>query len=113
MQLQNQIGLLRLQVQDARQEESSQTNSFTAASTAITIASGAVVVLLTLGGVLATVLGYRFVKTEVSKIFENRVDVAIREHGQEVFGREAGALREEWDTKFADLYEQARRASNG
>jgi hypothetical protein len=109
-QLRVEVRELETQLTDQAEAHASQANAFTADATDISIAGALSVLLVTLGGLMAALLGYRFIQSKVGEHLRTNVDEAVKAHGHEVFEREAGALHAEYDAKFAELYERAHKA---
>jgi hypothetical protein len=108
-QLRVEVRELKTKLTDQAEAHASQANAFTADATDISIAGALSVLLVTLGGLAAALLGYRFIQSKVGEHLRTNVDEAVKAHGQQVFEREAGALHAEYDAKFAELYKRAHK----
>jgi hypothetical protein len=103
-QLQAQVRDLSVKLEDQAEARTRQADAFNADAITISVVSALGVLLVTLGGLAAALMGYRFIQTQVKDHLATRVNDAIKIHGREIFEREAGVLHAEYDTKLADLY---------
>ncbi len=102
---------IRAQVQrmqaklDAEQEaRDRQADAFDAATQQVEVVNAALAVVLALGGIGATVLGLRWVRSYTEQRVAARIDETIRDAGTELFTKEAARLTSEYDEKFAAAY---------
>jgi hypothetical protein len=102
--LRQQVRELAIKLEDQTAATSSQADAFNSDAVAISAAAGLSILLVTLGGIAAAVLGYQAIQRQAKEHIEQRVDAAITAHGEQIFQQEAGALHERWETKFANLY---------
>jgi hypothetical protein len=109
IEFEQQVRNLNTKLDDQGEARTTQANAFNADAIAITAAAGLGILLVTLGGFGAAFLGYRSIQNEAKEHIAQKVDDAIRTHGREVFEQEASKLYAEYDGKFADLYERARK----
>lgn len=99
---------LAIKLEDQAEARTRQADAFNADALTISIVSGVGILFITLGGIAVTILSYRFIQRQVADHITNRMDSSIRTHGAEVFEREAGALRDEYEERFDQLYRRAK-----
>lgn len=69
--------------------------------------------ILAIGSLLAAVLGFAMVRIWIRSLVENQLRQITSQEVSRVANMEMCRLREEWDPKFAELYQEYRRVAKG
>lgn len=107
--LQERLIRVETQLEDEQEAHDRQADAFDAAISRIEYLAFALVVVLTLAAIVAGVLTIRWVQDSAKEQVRKQVKTTVEESGEEVFATEARALREEYEDKFAELYQRFAR----
>jgi hypothetical protein len=106
--LSRRVERLEYQLQAQQEARNRQAEAFDAAVREIELMNGALILVITVGGIGATLLTLNWVRDYAKTQMDRKIDEAVRVAGSATFAREAAALREEYDEKFAKAYEDYR-----
>lgn len=108
-QVRSELGTLDSRLDGQSEARDRQADAFDAATKQIEVVNAALAIILALGGIGATLLALRWVQSYTRAQVQTRIDSTLRQVGSATFDREARDLREEYETKFAELYSRYNR----
>lgn len=103
-QLRERINALEIKLAAQEEARDRQADAFDAATRQVEVVNSALAIILALGGIGATLLGLRWVRSYTEQRVAEQIDKTFREAGTAIFDREAAALVQTYDAKFADAY---------
>lgn len=111
--LQRQVDRLSAKVGAAQEARDRQADSIDLTLTVVTIFIGGVALVVTVGAIVATVIGYRVVRHYVENEMAARISENVERTGREVFESQADGLRDKYDARLAELFDRFERTTGG
>jgi hypothetical protein len=87
-----------------------QADSYSAAISRTESNINVILIVMSVAAILVTILGYAIVRGWISRTVEERITIITSEHIQNSVKAEVEKVRQEWDPKFAALYEEYRKS---
>jgi hypothetical protein len=103
------IQKLEAQLEAQQEARDRQADAFDAATARVELINGALVAVLALAGILGTLLAMRWVREFAENQMADQLDTAVRDMGREIFKADSDTLVEEYEAKFAELYQRYER----
>lgn len=101
--LEEQVDQLRKEAADEKAIRKEQQDDAQYFFQAVTIVIGVVAIVIAVGAIATTVVGYQFVRRYVETEFSKRAAEAYDQHGKPVLERRASEMQREVDAKLAEV----------